>query len=127
MEEILNYIFSKNTLLALISFIVGTYIILFKYNNKNYIYLFLGMLVFFMIYWDDPDKYIWLWIFINLTITMIVMENVVVYVTNGKAISYNSYNLFNRIPYWLPIAYWNSIIFIVYHYRLYSIVMKKNF
>jgi hypothetical protein len=127
MKEILNYIFSKNTLLALISFIVGTYIILFKYNNKNYIYLFLGMLVFFMIYWDDPDKYIWLWIFINLTITMIVMENVVVYVTNGKAISYNSYNLFNRIPYWLPIAYWNSIIFIVYHYRLYSIIMKKNF
>lgn len=127
MKEILNYIFSKNTLLALISFIVGTYIILFKYNNKNYIYLFLGMLVFFMIYWDDPDKYIWLWIFINLTITMIVMENIVVYVTNGKAISYNSYNLFNRIPYWLPIAYWNSIIFIVYHYRLYSIIMKKNF
>jgi len=125
MKEILNYIFSRNTVLALLSFIVGTYIILYQYNNKNYIYLFLIMLLLFMILWEDDDKYIWLWIFINLTITMIVMENIVVYVTKGKAISYNSNNLFNSIPYWLPIAYWNSIIFVVYHYRLYSIIFKK--
>jgi hypothetical protein len=83
------------------------------------------MLVFFMIYWEDNDKYIWLLIFIHLSVTMIIMENLVVYITNGNAISYNSSNLFNKIPFWLPIAYWNSIVFIVYHYRLYKLILKK--
>jgi hypothetical protein len=125
MKEIFNYIFSSNTVLCIISFIIGTYIILYQYNNKNYIYLFLCMLVFFMIYWEDNDKYIWLLIFIHLSVTMIIMENLVVYITNGNAISYNSSNLFNKIPFWLPIAYWNSIVFIVYHYRLYKLILKK--
>lgn len=125
MKEIFKYLFSINTILCIISFIVGTYIILYQYNNKNYIYIFLFMLVFFIIFWEDSDKYIWLLIFLHLSITMIIMENVVVYITKGKAISYNSSNLFNRIPFWLPIAYWNSIIFIVYHYRLYKLVIKN--
>jgi len=125
MKEIFKYLFSINTILCIISFIVGTYIILYQYNNKNYIYIFLFMLIFFIIFWEDSDKYIWLLIFLHLSITMIIMENVVVYITKGKAISYNSSNLFNRIPFWLPIAYWNSIIFIVYHYRLYKLVIKN--
>jgi len=127
MNEIVNYIFSRNAMLSLVSFILGTYIIFYKYDDENYIYLFLTMLSFFIILWNDPDKYIWVAIFIHLAITMVIMENLVVYITNGKAISYNSYNLFNKIPYWLPIAYWNMIIFIVYHFRLYSIIMKKYF
>lgn len=125
MKDILNYLLSSNTILCLISFIIGTYIILYRYNNKNYIFLFLFMLVFFMNFWEEDDKYIWFIIFINLTITMIIMENIVVYITKGRAISYNSTNLFKRIPFWLPIAYWNSIIFVVYHYRLYKLIQLK--
>jgi|688.fasta_scaffold774883_2 hypothetical protein len=127
MKELLNFILSTDTLLFLLSFILGTYIILYKYNDKRYIFVFITMLLLFITLWKETDKYIWVAIFIHLTITMIIMENLVVYITNGKAISYNSSNLFNKIPYWLPIAYWNNIIFVVYHFRLYSIIKKTYF
>jgi len=124
MNEISNYIFSQNTLLFLTSFIIGTYIILYKYNDKRYIYLFILMLAIFMYLWQDNDKYKWFLIFVHLTLVMVIMENLVIYITNGNALSYNSANLFNKIPYWLPIAYWNNILFIVYHYRLYKLFTK---
>lgn len=127
MEKISNYIFSKNTLLSLTSFILGTYIILYKYNDKRYLYLFSLFIVVFMYLWEDKEKYIWFLIFLHLTLAMLIMENIVVYITDGKAISYNSINMFNKIPYWLPIAYWNNILFIVYHYHLYKIFTKIDF
>lgn len=127
MEKISNYIFSKNTLLSLISFIVGTYIILYKYNDKRYLYVFSLFIAVFIYFWEDKEKYIWFLIFLHLTLAMLIMENIVVYITDGKAISYNSINMFNKIPYWLPIAYWNNILFVVYHYHLYKIFTKIDF
>jgi hypothetical protein len=124
MNEILDYVFSKNTLLAILSFVIGSYIIFYKFNDSRYIWLYIGLLVVFYYFWDDQDKNIWFLIFIQLSITMIVMENLVVHITNGAAITYNSANIFKNIPYWLPIAYWNSILFVVYHYRLYKIIIK---
>ena len=84
MKELLNFILSTDTLLFLLSFILGTYIILYKYNDKRYIFVFITMLLLFITLWKETDKYIWVAIFIHLTITMIIMENLVVYITNGK-------------------------------------------
>lgn len=64
----------------------------------------------------DGDKYIWLTIFFKLTFWMLLAENAVIILTG--ALQYNYDNIFYKAPHWLPIAYANSLLFIILNYKL---------
>ena len=73
--------------------------------------------VYFYKQLEDADKSVWLIIFFKLTFWMLIAENAVIIAT--KALQYNYENIFYRAPHWLPIAYANSLLFIILNYKFY--------
>jgi len=72
----------------------------------------------------DGDKYIWLTIFFKLTFWMLLAENAVIILTG--ALQYNYDNIFYKAPHWLPIAYANSLLFIILNYKLSRFYVKRD-
>ena len=116
-EKISTFYKKPQSLLCFLMLIIGIYIVFFKYREpKSIIYWFISLIIFYFL-WDDPDKKGWFLIFGILTVNMIIIENLVIKYTGS--LTYNYENLFYLVPHWLPIAYFNSVLFIALHYRLY--------
>jgi hypothetical protein len=116
-EKISTFYKKPQSLLCFFMLIIGIYIVFFKYREpKSIIYWFISLIIFYFL-WDDPDKKGWFLIFGILTVNMIIIENLVIKYTGS--LTYNYENLFYLVPHWLPIAYFNSVLFIALHYRLY--------
>jgi hypothetical protein len=94
----------------------NTFLVLYKYRQPKYIFLFLLINLVFFYLWQNNDKYIWLLIFIIISITMIIMENLMIYVNGKEAIEYK-YKYYLNIPYWLPMVYWNIVFFSAFIYN----------
>jgi hypothetical protein len=115
----INAFYKKpQSLLCFFMLLIGIYFVFFKYNEpKSIIYWIILLLIFYFL-WNDKDKKGWFIIFALLVFNMLIIENLVIIYTG--ALTYNYQNIFYLVPHWLPIAYFNSVLFIALHYRLYT-------
>jgi hypothetical protein len=122
-QQILEFYKKPQSLLCFFMLFVGIYIVFFKYREPKSIIYWLILLVIFYFLWNDPDKKGWFMIFGVLVVNMVIIENLVIMYTGS--LTYNYENIFYLVPHWLPIAYFNSVLFIALHYRLYILFGKK--
>ncbi len=123
-EKTLSFFKSKQTLLAFAIMLIGIIFIFFLYDKPYSLFVWMILVAIFYKYWEDKDKMYWFFIYGNLIFHMIIMENLVIYFTGS--LSYNFYNMFWLVPHWLPIAYFNSLIFTIIHYRLYKELRRDD-
>jgi hypothetical protein len=120
-EKIYAFYKKPQTLLCFLMLFFGIYMVFFKYREpKSIIYWLISLIIFYFL-WDEPHKKAWFIIFGVLIVNMIVIENLVIIYTG--ALTYNYENLFYLVPHWLPIAYFNSVLFIALHYNLYHTIL----
>ena len=103
--------------------ILTTLFIFLGYDKPWILPIWLLFGIYFYKTWTDPDKPVWLTIFFKLTFWMILAENAVILATN--ALQYNYMNIFYKVPHWLPMAYANSLLFIILNYRFYQYANPK--
>jgi hypothetical protein len=122
-EQIYTFYKKPESVLCFIMMFIGIYIVFFKYREpKSIIYWVISLIIFYYL-WNEPDKKAWFIIFAVLCVNMIIIENLVIIYTGS--LTYNYENLFYLVPHWLPIAYFNSVLFVALHYRLYTFLEKK--
>jgi len=126
--EILDYTkwkeyYSLRDSLLILSFCILSILFIFLgYDQPWILPIWIVFGIYFYKQWNDQDKPIWLNIFFKLTFWMLLAENLVIISTN--ALQYNYMNILYKVPHWLPIAYANSLLFIILNYR-YSKFQKK--
>lgn len=125
-EKFKQHYLTKDALLVHTMALIGILFIFMGYNKPMTFAWWLVCLFAFYTMWEEPTKDVWMTMFVELAVLMIIVETLVIYYTGALSYNYPRANIFGLVPHWLPIAYFSNFLFIIFHYKVYKNIMKDE-